>query len=242
MTKVIKIECQGAKTAPYKKLQNFQGDLKLLSEAAYEKFKANLIENGFSEPISVWVDDGEYKIINGHQRLATIKRMVENEHYEIDELPISIVEAKDFDSAKKKVLALTSEYGKVTEDGLLHFLKDTKIDYDYIQKITQINGVDYEAIKNNMGSVDYSAIDNEIDIDNYTIPDDVAIHNEQPPPTEKPDDPTSGLKLVQIFLTEAEVLEFKEMCDEIREKMHLENLTETILAAVRKLHETVQSK
>ena len=53
-----------------------QGNLKSLDKSSFEKFKNQLIENGFSSPFHIWIDKkGKKKILDGHQRLATLKLM-----------------------------------------------------------------------------------------------------------------------------------------------------------------------
>lgn len=50
----IKVTCSGAKTAKYTDIKPLQGSLKKLTNQNYEKLKKEIIELGFSEPISVW--------------------------------------------------------------------------------------------------------------------------------------------------------------------------------------------
>ena len=125
--KTISIECTGADDVEYGQLCNTQGDLKSLSKENYKKLKKVILELGFSEPLSVWNNQGVLQVINGHQRLAVIKEMVEKEGYTCPPLPISYVDAKSMEEAKRKVLALTSQYGKIETQGLYEFLADTDI-------------------------------------------------------------------------------------------------------------------
>lgn len=63
----LEIKCKGATELPIESLLDFQGDLKTLSEESYAKFKSELLELGFSEPISIWVSpEGKNYILNGH--------------------------------------------------------------------------------------------------------------------------------------------------------------------------------
>lgn len=64
----VEIKCKGSTELPLSKLNEFQGDLKELTPVNYEKFKAELLHLGFSEPISVWKNKEKYYILNGHQR------------------------------------------------------------------------------------------------------------------------------------------------------------------------------
>ena len=117
----ITIACEGAQAVPLEKLEPLQGDLKDLSEENYKKLRREILERGFSEPISVWKHKGKLKILNGHQRVRALSVM-RGEGYEIPPLPVSIIHAKDEREAKMKVLALTSQYGNMTGQGLYEFL------------------------------------------------------------------------------------------------------------------------
>jgi DNA modification methylase len=124
----IKIACEGALRLRYNELTPLQGDLKSLSKTNYAKLKKQIEELGFSEPISIWQKGSTNYILNGHQRLRVIKQMVEEEGYNIDHIPVNIVEAKNKTEAKKKVLALTSQFGKIEDEGLLEFIQDMDIE------------------------------------------------------------------------------------------------------------------
>jgi hypothetical protein len=127
-SKIIKIACRGADAVPIDKLISFQGKLKTLTEANYQRFKNEILKLGFSEPISIWFHKGEHKILNGHQRLTTLKRMRDAEGYTIPPLPISYVDAESEQEAGLKVLGLTSQYGDMTKESLGTFLIEKKID------------------------------------------------------------------------------------------------------------------
>lgn len=130
----IKIKCKGFTALPYQTLEPFQGNLKDLSEINYNKLKKEILELGYSEPVSVWQNDGKYFLINGHQRLRVITRMIEKEGFECEPLPVSIVEADSFKEARKKVLALTSQYGNMTKQGLYEFACETGLDAQEIKE------------------------------------------------------------------------------------------------------------
>lgn len=123
MNKVIVVKVRGASSVPYTDLVPFQGDLKKLTVENYQKLRDEIVEDGFCEPITVWLRDGQYIILNGHQRVAAIREMVESEKWECPFLPISIIENLTEDQANLLVLALTSSYGEMTEDSLVEFIK-----------------------------------------------------------------------------------------------------------------------
>lgn len=126
MKKEVKIRAQGAAYAPLDEFVWFQGELKVLSEQNYEKLKYQILELGFSEPVSVWIDGNDLKLLNGHQRILTLKKM-RDEGYRIPHVPYSVVEAENEEQARRKVLSLTSHFGKITESGLAQFIHDTSI-------------------------------------------------------------------------------------------------------------------
>jgi DNA modification methylase len=121
MTKQIEIACEGAQTVPFEKLEPFQGDLKDLSEENYQKLRGEILERGFSEPVSVWKNKSKLLILNGHQRVRALSVM-KGEGFNIPPIPVSFVHAKDEREARMKVLSLTSQYGNMTGEGLYEYL------------------------------------------------------------------------------------------------------------------------
>ena len=54
--------------------------------------------------------------------------------FEVPALPVVKVEAKDVNEAKKKILALTSQYGKIESDGLYEFMSGTDLTVEDIEE------------------------------------------------------------------------------------------------------------
>ena len=126
MAETIRITCEGAGTLPLGSMTPLQGDLKTLSKANAARLKKEILEPGFSEPISVWQNEGTTYILNGHQRVVVLNAM-EAEGYTIPPLPIARIEAADLEEARRKILALTSQYGEITGEGLSSFLAETEL-------------------------------------------------------------------------------------------------------------------
>lgn len=103
-----------------------QGNLKDLSKENYQKLKKQILELGFSSPIHIWKHGDKTKILDGTQRTRTLKTM-RDEGYIIPKLPIVYVEASSEHQAKKKVLALTSQFGEITGQGLYEFVTQNDI-------------------------------------------------------------------------------------------------------------------
>lgn len=113
---------------PITSLREFQGNLKDLSDENYAKAKKSILDLGFSFAIHAWENDGKYYILDGHQRLRTMLKMVE-EGYAVPPMPTVLVEADNFKQAKKKVLAGTSQYGQITGQGLYEFISESGLDW-----------------------------------------------------------------------------------------------------------------
>lgn len=99
------------------KLEPFQGDLKDLSAREYEKLKKSIVENGIIVPFFVWKETG--KLLDGHQR----HHVFINEDWYTD-VPVIYISAENEQDAKKKLLVITSQYGKVTQEGWDSFVFD----------------------------------------------------------------------------------------------------------------------
>ena len=121
-TGTVKMACTGAATLDIVELRAFQGDLKTLSPANAKKLRRQILETGFSEPIAVWRQDGKYHVLNGHQRLTVLSSLRE-EGWNVPSVPVCWVEAESEAQARHKVLALTSQFGSITSDGLSAFLE-----------------------------------------------------------------------------------------------------------------------
>jgi len=125
----VSIQCQGAKTISIDKLIPFQGNLKDLSLENYSRLKREITQLGFSEPISIWEHGKKSYILNGHQRLRVLRKM-RDEGATVPDIPVTIVQAKTIKEAKKKVLALTSQFGEMTNQGLYEFMSEADLAFD----------------------------------------------------------------------------------------------------------------
>jgi hypothetical protein len=128
MLKEIQVKCTGSMTLDIDQLVPFQGELKSLSKSNHDKLRKQIIELGFSEPFCVWKNEGKYFLINGHQRLKVLTDMKLAEGFKIPRLPWVEVEADSEYQAKKKVLALTSQFGEITSASLFDFAALANID------------------------------------------------------------------------------------------------------------------
>ena len=137
---------------PLNALKPFQGKLKKLSTENHNKLRAEMIDDGFNFAPHVWQCDGSYFILDGHQRLYTLKqlakegyRFVKADGSEQSGVPCNPVEAHDIESAKRKVLQAVSQYGKLDDDGFKDFTKDAGFNFenfDFPDFVTEVYNPD----------------------------------------------------------------------------------------------------
>lgn len=230
MDKVIPIKCQGAAAIDYEKLVESQGELKTLSKTNYERLKKEIIELGFSEPILVWKEKN--KIVNGHQRLRTVKHMVEKEGWGVKPLPVSFVEAKDDKELAKKILAMASVYGTVSDQGLYEFMSEWDITLEELNE-------NYDLPNLNLAKFGDEFFNDELKDDLDDGEDPEVLNPEEGPPE---DLPTGQVRMVQIYMSVEQAKEFRKQIVDLKEFYKTENVTDTVLAAVKEAHVAHPSK
>lgn len=161
--RTIEIKCTGAAVARLEDLVPLQGDLKKLDAEHYRKLKRSLLEHGFSFPFFVWRrtvyrdketgrqgdkekgGQSQLCVLDGTQRDRVLRRL-KAQGYEIPPLPIAFIEAKDETEARKKILLLSSQYGEMTEDSLMEYLKESEIDLDDLLDTVDLPQVDIQKL------------------------------------------------------------------------------------------------
>lgn len=146
--KTVRIACEGAAVIDINELTEFQGTLKTLNGDAYNKLRMSIIELGFSFPIHAWKNSGKTFILDAHQRVATLKRMRDEDGYIIPLLPVVWIEAANKKEAAKKLLAATSQYGEVTYSGLDEFIKTFDIDVKKLDMTFQFPEINIPRFEN----------------------------------------------------------------------------------------------
>lgn len=142
----IRITCKGSRLLDISEMVVIQGNLKDLDKKEYLKLKNEIIEEGFSEPISIWFNNGQWKILNGTQRYRTLTQM-RVEGFEIPLIPVSEIEADDEAQARRKLLAFTSNYGKMTSQGLYEFSTKSDITFDEMEKRYRFAEIPFKKFK-----------------------------------------------------------------------------------------------
>jgi hypothetical protein len=122
-------------TIDYRKLVEFQGELKTLTRENYDKMVKSFNDWGFFVPLFIWNHDGVWKINDGHQRVRVLKQEEATPH----ELPYVEIAAADEIEAKKKLLVISSQFGTVTQEGLDSFSFD--IPEDWLKTSVKFDGI-----------------------------------------------------------------------------------------------------
>ena len=135
----ILITCQGTKYLDISELKFLQGNLKELREKEFNKLKKSIQKYGFRFPVFLW---NNY-IIDGHQRVFVVSKMIEN-GYSIGKIPIVEIDAENEKEAKRLILLASSRYGGVTDDGLYEFIMTSELDFNELKEEIDLPEIDFK--------------------------------------------------------------------------------------------------
>lgn len=125
--KRLEVNCTSTEQIHFERLKLIQGELKDLEAVNYHKYKQSLLKHGIMKPVNVWVNENdEYCVLDGTQLCRTLVAL-EREGYDIPQIPITKVEAKNFRDAKQKILVLASQFGTFNGQGFLEFSQDLEL-------------------------------------------------------------------------------------------------------------------
>lgn len=111
----------------YRALEEMPGNPKVLEKPNYDRLRNSLLEQGQLAPFFLWVNQENDKrvIVDGHQR----KRLFTLEKVTPIERPYLLVPGATYEEAKKALLAISSQYGTITEQGLNEFTFEFPADW-----------------------------------------------------------------------------------------------------------------
>ena len=216
--KTIKIAVRGAETVPYENLKPFQGNLKHIGKDEYERLRKGILELGFSFVPHVWKEGKDIYLIDGHQRIFTVRQMAEIEGYKIPPIPVAVVEAKTFAEAKRKILAAASQYGMVSKEGLLEFAKENDIPLDEIVATFHFPEVDFAAFAS-----DFTP----------PPPEDLPEVKEDEDAEKTMKSGSELVRQLQLFFNSDDYNEFVQKVEALRDVYKTESVTDTLLGMVR---------
>lgn len=219
--KRIRIEVEGADLLSIDQIEDFQGDLKSMDEKNLVNFAKQIEKLGFSEPISIWkTKKGQNFILDGHQRVAAIRYMVNEMGYEMPSaLPVSYIHAKNRSQAKDMLLGNISQYGQINDDGLSEFLQGTDITMDELTSDYAFSGFNLPKF-----------------IEGFSpeMPDSVNKTLEFP---EDADAKKSQVKTIQLFYDTTTATELTQMIEALKNRFKIESATKAMLFCVDRVLE-----
>src|SRR5271167_320788 len=118
--KDIGIAYENAVPLPITDLNDFQGDLKELSEESFAKLSKEIMSTGFAFAPHAWKNpkDDKWYLVDGHQRIKTVRRLIKESGFRMPNIPVIPVKAKSFAEAKRRVLQAASQFGTINLKGL----------------------------------------------------------------------------------------------------------------------------
>jgi len=135
MDEVI-VKCEGANNKRLDELTEFQGTLKEMSKANYNKLKKLILKQGFSFPFFYWHDPetGKNYILDGHGRRLTLLQMKQEGITLPDAFPCCPVQAANETEAKMLILSASSQFNTITEQGLYEFSETAHIPAEFVEE------------------------------------------------------------------------------------------------------------
>ena len=164
----LQIKCETKDSIQMEQLTEFQGKLKELSEKNYKKLRKELETEGFIDPVRVWKQKDKNFILDGHQRLRVMKEM-KKEGWKVPKVPIVFVKPRDEKQAKRWVLSLTSQYGRVGHEELYEFVCDVGLDPRDLATSFAIPGISLTEFKKNYFDPEVSGDDKDEETPQKTV-------------------------------------------------------------------------
>jgi ParB-like nuclease domain len=155
--KTIAIQCTAAVNLNLADLTPLQGGLKELSDASFEKLKQSILKHGITFPFFVWQSEGENYILDGTQRDRVLTRLAD-EDYDIPPLPCALIQAEDRREAAEKILLISSNYGKMSDESLYEFLNENDLEFCDMEDLLELPDLDLDEFKKGyIGDPDFKA-------------------------------------------------------------------------------------
>ena len=120
-------------------LLELQGELKDLSEREATKLKKSMRDKGIFVPFFVWpAPDGNKYLLDGHQR----KRVLSSDGQGALSVPYVVIEATNLQDAKERLLVISSQYGRITQEGYDTFTFD--LDTGWLEQTVHFDALSFE--------------------------------------------------------------------------------------------------
>ncbi|MDR0475570.1 MAG: ParB N-terminal domain-containing protein [Treponema sp.] len=121
-SKTIAIKCKAAEYIPWRSIKPLQGNYKKRSNDDIKKLANLIIKRGIRFPSFISKIGKDIWAIDTHGRLLAYE-FLESIGYQIPNVPVAHIEAKDKAEAKQLLLECDSRYGHVTREGYAEFIE-----------------------------------------------------------------------------------------------------------------------
>jgi hypothetical protein len=139
--KQIKVTCDVEDALPLDSITEFQGNFKRHDQYDIKNIIKSLIKYGINFPFFIWQDQDVNYCLDGHGRRIALVQLRE-QAYQIPDIPIIHIYAKDREEAVQKMLRLNSRYGAITDDSVLNFIGEISIELSEIA-IPDFNNIEF---------------------------------------------------------------------------------------------------
>jgi hypothetical protein len=121
-TNMVKVNCESKDSLKLTEMEPFQGKLKKRTPQDIEALSNSLVTEGMMMPFVIWRNGDKKYLLDGHGRKEALVRLaVEDPKVLEADWPVIYVDADDEDAARKALLQITSQYGKITKIGYKAF-------------------------------------------------------------------------------------------------------------------------
>lgn len=125
---MIKVNCKAADALKLTEMKPFQGKLKKRTPQDIDALKKSLMDEGMMMPFVIWRKPGDTEtgtdmyLLDGHGRKEALVQLAVDDPELLEfQWPVIYVDAEDEDAARKALLQITSQYGKITKIGYKAF-------------------------------------------------------------------------------------------------------------------------
>lgn len=117
-----------------------------------KKLLESLLKYQFVDPFKVWHHEGVNYCLDGKHRYLDLNKVAESGYIVPDLLPATFIDCDSMTSAAELVLVYSSNYAKITQQGLLDFVQNFELDFPDLQSminIPEFDNIAFEGMLNN---------------------------------------------------------------------------------------------
>lgn len=103
-----------------------------------EKLLDSLLKYQFADPFKVWQDGNDIWCLDGKHRYLDLIKLKESGVNVPDELPATFIQCENINEAAELVLIYSSQYAKITQQGLFDFVSKFELDIPSLQNAINI--------------------------------------------------------------------------------------------------------